>query len=347
MSQLFKSIEIDQLRLLIRSSQTFALVTHVHPDGDAIGSMQGFAVFLRAMGKRVCAMVPNSYPDYLAFLDTFKKDKILIFKYHKKECAQLLKEVDAIICLDINNLQRLDDLGDWVCCAKQPKVIIDHHPDPEREEFDLVFSHPEMGSSSELAYRIICELNMISPFPADAVEPLFVGMMTDTNNFSNSVTADTFEVAADLMRLGVDKEKVQKWVFGSFSEQRMRLMAHAVYHRMVLVKPYRAAYMLLSLKEQKEFGFKSGDSEGFVNIPMNIKDVDVSMLFVETPDYIRVSLRTQNGVDANEMARRFFNGGGHKQASGGRIYTSFASLPGMIMHALKETFGDPLPILAQ
>ncbi|MCL2727691.1 MAG: bifunctional oligoribonuclease/PAP phosphatase NrnA [Bacteroidales bacterium] len=347
MASLFKSVEIEQLRRLIGSAGVFALVAHVHPDGDAIGAMQGLAVFLRALGRRVYSIIPNAYPDYLSFLDAFKDDKMLIYKYHTKKCEHVLREVDAIVCLDINSLQRLDVLSNLVSAAPQPKVLIDHHPDPERKEFDLIFSDPEMSSSSELTYRLICELDMISPFPDQAVEPLFVGMMTDTNNFSNSVTAGTFEAAAQLMRLGVDREKVQKNVFGSFSEQRMRLMAHLIYNRMVLVKPYRAAYMLLSLDEQKEFCFRPGDSEGFVNIPMNIRDVDVSMLFVETQDYIRVSLRSQNNVDANEMARRFFNGGGHRQASGGRVYAPFEELPVMILHALEETFKTPPSSLAQ
>jgi phosphoesterase RecJ-like protein len=143
--------------------------------------------------------------------------------------------------------------------------------------------------------------------------------------------------------MGARKEEVQHYIFGAFSEQRMRLMAHAVLNKMVLVRPYRAAYMVLSLAEQEQFCFRQGDSEGFVNIPMNIKDVDVSMLFVETPDYIRASLRSRNGIDVNELAGRFFNGGGHRQAAGGKLFCPFPELPGVIMHALEKSFG---PIIA-
>jgi phosphoesterase RecJ-like protein len=179
------------------------------------------------------------------------------------------------------------------------------------------------------------------------VEPLYVGVMTDTNHFSNMVSAGTFEVASNLLRLGARKEEVQQYVFGSFSEQRMRLMAHAVLNKMVLVRQYRAAYMLINLSEQEKFCFRPGDSEGFVNIPLNIKDIDVSMLFVETPDFTRVSLRSRNGVNVNEMAVRFFNGGGHIQASGGRLYCPFTELPQMIIHVLKETFGNTILSLVQ
>ena len=339
---LSKSVEIDRLRHLVSTCNTFVLVTHVHPDGDAIGAMQGFAAFLRALGRRVYTMVPNAYPDFLSFLDTSGENKILIYKYKQALCRQVFQNADAIICLDINALMRLDALCERITPLKLPKVLIDHHPEPEQGDFDLIISAPEMSSSSELVYRIICELDMVTPFPQTAVDPLYVGIMTDTNNFFNMVSAGTFEVAAHLLQLGARKEEVQQNVFSAFTEQRMRFMAHAIYNRMVLIKHYCTAYMTLSLAEQEQFSFRPGDSEGFVNIPMNIKGIDVSMLFVETPDYIRVSLRSRNGIDVNEMGRRFFNGGGHRQASGGKLYCSFAELPDLIMQALEGTFGPKI-----
>ena len=336
MSLSFKSVEIERLRHLIRSVDTFVLVTHVNPDGDAIGAIQGFAAFLRALGKRVYAIVPNTFPDFLAFLDASKKDKVLIYKYKQEFCNRVLREAGAVICLDINALNRMDALGKEIASLSLPKVLIDHHPHPERNNFDLVFSNSRMSSSCEAVYLVINALEMDIPFPKEAVEPLYVGIMTDTNNFFNSVSADTFEVAAHLLRLGASKEKVQQQVFSAFEEQRMRLMAHTIFNRMVLVRRFRAAYMTLSLVEQERFGFRVGDSEGFVNIPMNIKDVDLSMLFVETPDYIRVSLRSRNDVDVNEMSKKFFNGGGHRQAAGGKLFCTFAELPDIIVHALEK-----------
>jgi len=334
-----KSVDIEHLRRFLKTFGTFALVTHVHPDGDAIGALQGFAAFLRALGRRVFTIVPNAYPDFLSFLDSSGEEKIIIYKYKQKWCKQALTEAQVIVCLDMNALTRMDALGDFISTLPQPKVVIDHHPEPVTKDFNLVFSEPEMSSCCELVYRIICELNMVIPFPQVAVEPLYVGVMTDTNNFFNMVSAGTFEVAADLLRMGARKEELQQYVFSAFSEERMRLMGHAIFNNMVLVKQYRTAYIVLSLAEQQQYCFRPGDSEGFVNIPMNIKDVDVSMLFVETPDYIRVSLRSRNGVDVNEMAGRFFNGGGHIQAAGGKLYCPFPELPNLIMQALEKTFG--------
>ena len=335
MSLLFKGVEIDRLRHLIQTSEIFALVTHVNPDGDAVGAIQGFAAFLRALGKEVFTMAPNVFPDFLKFLDTSSQNKILIYKYKQELCEHILQKSQVVICLDINALKRMDAMGEYISALSQPKVVIDHHPDPNLKDFDLIFSETEMSSTCEAVYQIICALDLVTPFPKEAAEPLYVGLMTDTNNFYNMVSAGSFEVAAQLLNLGASKEVLQQKVFGSFTEERIRFMAHAIYNRMVLVKPYRAAYMILSLDEQKKFCFRSGDTEGFVNIPMNIKDVDLSMLFVETPDYIRVSLRSRNGVDVNELAKRFFNGGGHKQAAGGKLLCTFAALPTIVMQAIE------------
>ncbi|MDR2584881.1 MAG: bifunctional oligoribonuclease/PAP phosphatase NrnA [Prevotellaceae bacterium] len=337
---MFKSEDIDRLRHILRTFGSFVLVTHVNPDGDAIGSMQGFATFLRVLGRRVHTITPNAYPDFLSFLDGPKGAHILIYKYHQKVCERLLSEADVIVCLDMNRTSRMETLGSFITKLDHPKVLIDHHPDPEHNEFDLIFSNPQTSSTCEWIYRIICALDMVSPFPQAVVEPLFAGIMADTNNFSNSVSADTLDAAAECMRLGVDKERVQQQIFGNFSEDRMRLMGYAVHHQMVVVQKYRAAYIMLSLKEQEQFNFRIGDTEGFVNIPLSIKGVDLSMLFVETPDYIRVSLRSQNGVDVNEMAKKFFNGGGHRSASGGKLFCPLVDLPDLILHALKESFEE-------
>ena len=341
MSLLFNSVEIERLRQLILSSETFVLTTHANPDGDAIGAVQGFAALLKALGKCAYSMIPNAYPEYLSFLDGSKDDKILIYKYKQQKCYRLLQEVNVVISLDISALSRMDALGKEITALPIPKVVIDHHPDPLLKDFDLVFSDTRVSSTCELVFRLICALNMTPSFPMGAVEPLYVGVMTDTNNFSNSVSADTFEVAAQLLNLGVVKEELQQKVFGAFSKERIRFMAHAIYNRMVLVPQYRAAFITLSLLEQEQYSFRPGDSEGFVNIPMNIKEVDLSMLFVETPDYIRISLRSRNGVDVNEMGKRFFNGGGHIQAAGGRLYCPFAELPGVIMFALQNRVALP------
>ena len=143
-----KSIEIERLRRYFRSFGTFAIVTHVNPDGDAIGAMQGLAAFLRALGQCVYTIVPNAYPDYLAFLDSSKNEKILIHRYKRKKCELALSEAEVIICLDMNSLKRLEGLGNLIAAMPKPKILMDHHPEPESEAFDLIFSEPGIDRKS-------------------------------------------------------------------------------------------------------------------------------------------------------------------------------------------------------
>ena len=336
---LFSEVELAPLSGLLQRIRKAVLLTHLYPDGDAIGAIQGLAAFFRATGIEVHTIVPSPYPAFLGCLDQDKQYKILIYKHDPKACKQAVEDADAIFCLDMNMISRLDALDPLVRCVSKPKILIDHHPNPVKEEFDMVFSRPELSSTCELIFRLMGQLNILDHCPPEAVGPLYVGLMTDTNNFVHSVTAETFEVAAALLHLGVNKEEVQQQVFGSFSEGRMRFMGHALCNRMVLAKPYPAAYMVLSLADQEQYGFRPGDTEGFVNLPLQIAQIDISMLFVETPEFVRVSLRSRNGIDVLDMAKQFFSGGGHKMAAGGRLYTSLASLPAKVFEALEKTFG--------
>ena len=339
MKTLFLPSQTAVFRKFLDVSQHWVLISHVNPDGDAMGALCGMAAFLQSVGHTVQLLLPSPYPDFLAFLDP---DKLIrIHKHHAKKCENAIQQADLICCLDMSTMSRIEGLFGAVTAASCPKLLIDHHPQPETADFDLVLSAPELSSSCELLYRLITELGLACP-PA-AAEPLYVGLMTDTNNFSNSVAPETFEVAAALLRLGADKEKVQQEVFGSFSEERLRLMAHSVLKRMVVLKDYGAAYMIVSLADQKQFQFEPGDTEGFVNIPLNIKGIQISALFVETPAHIRVSLRSRNGVEVHEMARRFFEGGGHKQASGGKLYRPLSEVPALFMQALQQTSAPEAP----
>ena len=319
---------------MLKTAEKWVLVSHVNPDGDAMGALRGMGAFLKAQGREVKMVLPNPYPEFLAFLDA--DGSILTHKNHPGACKIAIQEAEAICCLDMNDITRLEGLSALVVATSCPKVLIDHHPNPLGECFDLVFSAPMLSSTCELVYRLIKELGM--DCPATAAKPLYVGLMTDTNNFANSVAPETFEVAAALMRLGVDKEKIQQQVFGSFSEDRLRLMAYSIFQRMVVLKDHAAAYIIVSLQDQKQFHFEPGDTEGFVNIPLTIKDVHISALFVETPMHIRVSLRSRNGMEVHEMARRFFDGGGHKQASGGKIHGQLSQVPALFLEALQQTF---------
>ncbi|PKO96446.1 MAG: DHH family phosphoesterase [Bacteroidetes bacterium HGW-Bacteroidetes-7] len=348
MSQYIFIKEAKQFFDRVQNSSRILLISHSNPDGDAIGSVTGLRNYLRFKGINSEIAVPNSYPEYLSFLDENKEIKI--FCNNPKESIEFADKADLIIALDFNQLSRVDELEKHVLDSNAFKVLIDHHPMPEVESFNLVISNPEVSSTAELIFWILMTLeaencgkvihNCKGVLSADVARSLYVGMMTDTNNFSNSVNSATFLMASILMESGVDKDMLQHLVFGGFSELRMRLLGHMLLNKMVIVGSYGAGYICLSAEEQMKYNFSEGDSEGFVNLPLNIKGINISALFTEREDHIRVSLRSTNDFSVNRLSRLHFNGGGHERAAGGKLYIPFVEVADYFEQSLAVSFDE-------
>lgn len=338
-----QEIEISALENIIRNCHRAAVVAHFNPDGDAVGSIVGMYHYLKNRGVDVTAMLPSLYPDFLAFLNPTERG-IVVFDDERELALGILKEVDTIFCLDFNKLSRTENMESPLRESKATKVLIDHHIAPESGSFDLVVSSVDSSSTCELLFWTLMQMPDICGDAAnltiDCANALYTGMMTDTNNFSNSVMPSTFRMGALLLERGVDKMALQYNVLNASSEERMRLMGHLLKDNMVVLADYNAAFMLLSNKEKDEYRFKIGDSEGFVNLPLSIGKVTMSAIFTENYDgaYIKVSLRSKGDIDVNTLANRYFNGGGHKNAAGGRLYIPLEDVPAYFEKSLKEYF---------
>ncbi len=340
MTDFLEKEQIDRLWCLISSARKILIISHTNPDGDAMGSVTAMKHFLTSKKIESLIVVPNCYPDYLGFLDEAKD--IQIYKTQKASVDEYLTECDLIIALDFNQLRRVDDLEKILRGSTARKILIDHHPDPESEYFDLVISTTEISSTCELLYWSLMAMERSAnkdnsgKLDLHTASSLYVGLMTDTNNFSNSVFGTTFQMASDLLLLGVDKEKLQHYVFGGFTESRMRLLGYLLQKKMVILPELEAGYIVLTKEEQQQFDFSEGDSEGFVNMPLNIRGVSVSALFTESTDNVRVSLRSIDDFSVNEMAKNFFNGGGHERASGGKLFMPIEKVPEYFVHSLRK-----------
>lgn len=324
---------IGQLEQLLQKSNKVILVGHVNPDGDSIGSLMGMKGYLQTLGKDVTAAVPNPYPEFLKFLDP--QSEVLAYSLVPEQVQEKVDAADLIICMDFNSLGRIDALGSVIALSGARKVLIDHHPQPDTI-FDLIYSYPELSSTCELAYWIIKCLLAGEQLPLSSAIALYTGMMTDTNNFANSVLPSTFRMAGELMEAGVDKEWVQKMVFGGYSEDRMRLMGYMLGENMKILPQYSAAVMVLTKEIKERFNFSDGDSEGFVNLALNIKGVRISALFTEGDEFIRVSLRSKDDFSVNRLSRGYFNGGGHERAAGGRLFIPIDQVAGYFEKSLEE-----------
>ena len=313
----------EQLRTLVHHSETIICVCHRSPDGDAIGSCLGFAECIRMMGKEPQVIIPDQYPDFLQWLPN--SEKIIRYDKHKEGCDWTLKHADLIFCLDFNTLERTGEMTEALKASPAKKVLIDHHLDPDVDA-TLVISRPQASSTCELVFRLAWQLGLFEQSTKHFAIPVYCGMMTDTGGFTfNSTDPEIFFIIGQLLTKQINKDKIYRNVYHNYSENRIRLMGYVLYEKLVYDASRHAAYFTLSRSDLKRFQFIKGDAEGLVNIPQQIKGLKLSISLredTEKENLIWVSLRSVDDFPCNEVAARFFNGGGHLNASGGRLECS-------------------------
>lgn len=315
---------ISRLESMIREASSICIVTHMKPDGDAMGSATAMYRYLKGLGRHAGIVLNDTYPSYLSFLVSGEMaDDIVIYEDDPSGAVRTIAESRLIICLDFNAFHRTDRLEDALHQAQGEKVLVDHHLNPSRELFDLSFSETEVSSASELLYHILMHTSVVNGnahnLGKECAEALMTGMTTDTNNFANSVFPSTLHMASDLLEAGVDRDAILNNLYNQYSENRLRLMGHMM-KDLLHITDDGVAYIVLDSKTQKEYMVAEGDTEGFVNMPLSIADVRMSILAKEDSDRIRISIRSKRGTSANLCARKFFNGGGHENAAGGRLH---------------------------
>lgn len=336
-------LQSNRLAELVEDCKVILIIGHFNPDGDSIGSITGMYHYLRARGKITGMISPNIFPDFLKFLDP-ESEPVLIYESDSISCKRLIEDADLILCLDFNKLERTEWMSDDINRSHAKKVLIDHHPNPDSSCFDLVISDVNISSTCELIYRSLMQMPDINGdvrnLSIDCAISLYTGIMTDTNNFNNSVFPSTFQIAGDLLKRGVDKNHLQEEVFCSYSEERMRLMGLLLEKRMIVIKEFGVAYILLSDEDKNAHNFATGDSEGFVNLPLSIKGIKMTALFSDSKGFVRVSLRSKGDTDVNLFSQRYCNGGGHKNASGGRLFMPLSEVPDYFENAIKKYFSE-------
>jgi phosphoesterase RecJ-like protein len=294
------------------------LLTHINPDGDAIGSMLGLYWFLVKKGCQVSMAVPNNFPHFLDWMDG--ADQILIFSKQRDRVKEELQNADLVFCLDLNESVRLGDIQSVIDGMDVTKILIDHHPEPDCKA-DHIFSVPEVSSTAELVFQLIEGLGDMELIDTQIATCLYVGMMTDTGCFSfNSSRPRTFEIVGELLLRGLDKDRTFSLVYDNYSVDRMRLLGYSLEQKLVVLTEHRTAYISLTRDELNRFNHAKGDTEGFVNYPFSVSNIRISALFIERKDHIKISFRSKGDFPINSFAAQFFNGGGHKNAAGGESY---------------------------
>ena len=316
----FASEEMLQaLEGLFRRSTRVALIGHTHPDGDALGCTGALAAYLREnRGIGAACLFPDSPAAHLRFIVP-EGVPLLCQDTDPEASARWIQSADLIVLLDANAFSRTEGLAPLLAASPAPKVLIDHHLNPDREAFQLAFSTPDISSASELLYWLLKGLEgEASRLCEGCRKALLAGMTTDTNNFANSVFPSTFRMASELIAAGTDRDALLGQLYCQYRPNRVRLMGYMQNEGLQLL-PCGAAYMVLTQEIQQRFDLKEGESEGLVNVPLSIGSVRLSVLVKEENGVFRVSVRSKKGTSAQRLAQTFFHGGGHENAAGGKI----------------------------
>ena len=311
--------ECGQLRSLIADAETIVLCCHQNADGDAVGAVLAMGEVVRLMGKEPLMVVPDQYPDYLQWMPN--SEKLVRYDRRRDYVDMVLKIADLVVCLDFNTLSRTDQMADSLAASPARKVLIDHHLGPDIDTV-LTVSRPQASSTCELVFRVVWQLGLFDRLGRHFAVPVYCGMMTDTGGFTyNSTDCDIYYIISQLLTKRIDKDKIYRNVYHNYSEHRLRMVGHVLCNCLVVDQERHAAYYTLSREDQQRFHFIKGDAEGLVNMPLQIKGLKLSVSLREDTErqMIWVSLRSVDDFPCNEVAARFFNGGGHLNASGGKL----------------------------
>lgn len=329
--------EAAVLQELTAASSHIVVTCHKSPDGDALGSSLAWADYLRSQGKEPVVLIPDAYPDFLQWLPN--TEKIIRYDKHREEGDLLLKTADLIFCLDFNEPSRVDEMQASLEASPARKVMIDHHLNPQMNTA-LTVSHPDLCSTSELVFRIVWQLGAFDAMPKTWAVAIYCGMMTDTGGFTfNSSRAEIFFIIGQLLTKHIDKDKIFRKVYNNYSSWAIRMRGYVMCHKLNVFDDRHAAYFAISRKDMRDFHFLKGDAEGLVNEPLRIKGMRLSISLREDdrkPNLVWVSLRSVDDFPCNRMAERYFNGGGHLNASGGRLLCSLDEAERITRQAIAE-----------
>lgn len=333
---IFSSVDVSEFRFWMGRADRYVILTHMGPDGDAIGSSLALYHYLKLKGKEVVVLVPDSAPDFLKWLPG--ADDIKVFSDDPDASENLVYKADVLCCLDFNVVGRIGKIAASFLYSKAKKFLLDHHPFPGAN-FDVTLSHPEASSTSELVFHLICVLGDFHSINTEIAQCIYTGIMTDTGALSyNSNNSSLFGIVSHLLEKGVDKDDIYRRVYNNYSEDRLRLQGFVLCDKMQVLHDKSTAIITLNDAELRRFNYKKGDTEGFVNMPLQINGVLMSAFFREDTELglIKLSFRSVGDVPCNRFSSDFFNGGGHVNAAGGEFRGTLDEAVERFMKGLDE-----------
>lgn len=288
----------------------YVIITHISPDGDAVGSSLALYHYLKGVGKDITLIVPDQIPDFLSWMPG--ACDIMVFEDNPDKASETIEKADVICCMDFNTSRRVGKASASLLFSRAKKIMLDHHPYPD-SFCNIVLSRPNISSTSELVFHFLCALGEFPNITKKMAECIYTGMMTDTGGFIyNSNQAPIYFIIGQLIEKGIDKDELYRKVYNNYSEGRFRMMGYVLMEKMEVRPGSSTSIITLTTEEMGKFKYHKGDTEGLVNIPLQISGIRFSVFLREDfrDNLIKISLRSIGEVPCNKFASDYFNGGG-------------------------------------
>jgi phosphoesterase RecJ-like protein len=319
-----------------KGGQRIIITSHANPDGDALGSSIGLQFLLESLGHTVSVMMPTELPNFLDWLPLY--ERVMVAETDGMRCAAMLNEADIIFCLDYNALNRVNEVGEWIGKSKAFKVMIDHHMLPQNFT-DAHYWRTSASSTCELVYELIAQLGYKNLLSKDGLACLYVGILTDTGGFRHATSPNVFRIVAEMLEAGVDNNVLTDLVFNTYSAKRFSLLTYACSQKMDYDEALGIGIIVLDREAHEKWDIRRGDTEGIPNFALSIRLLRVVVLVTERKDgSIKLSMRSKGDFSVQEICRQYFNGGGHRNASGGSSFIPLAET----LHKLKSALAKAL-----
>ncbi|GAB2702822.1 bifunctional oligoribonuclease/PAP phosphatase NrnA [Mucilaginibacter koreensis] len=328
-------LTLASLTELLAQPRKVVITTHHKPDGDAMGSSLGLYNYLIQLGHYVQVITPTDYPEFLSWMPG--NEEVMIYTEQPEQSAQLIAEAELIFCLDFNALSRINEMGELVRASAAKKVMIDHHLEPEGFD-DYRHWNIKACATAQLIYEFIAtELNDKEKITPEVATCLYTGIMTDSGSFRlPNTTSAVHRMVADLIDAGAVNWRIHELVYNSASENRLRFLGYCLSNKLEVLREYNTAIISVTHEELEKYDIATGDTEGVVNYALSITGIRLAAFMVERKDKVKLSLRSKAEFPANEICKKYFNGGGHRNAAGGQSSDSLEAVVQQFKSILPE-----------
>ncbi|MDR6563660.1 MULTISPECIES: bifunctional oligoribonuclease/PAP phosphatase NrnA [Arcicella] len=327
---------LEAFRELINTPKKIVITTHFKPDADALGSSLGLARYLKKKGHQITVITPSDYPKFLFWMPN--NEEVINYEDYKLRAKsnKLIAEAEVIFCLDFSALSRIESMTEPVRQSQAIKVMIDHHTFPE-DFAQFSYHDTNAAATAQLIFQLIVLLGDEALLDVAICECLYAGIMTDTGSFRHpSTTPAVHRIVADIMEIGVNTNLIHRRIYDSTTAERLNFLGYVLSEKLVVLPEYRVAYFTVTEEELKRFNSQTGDTEGIVNYGLQIEGMVMSAIIVDRPEAVKMSFRSVEEFAVNKIASKYFSGGGHKNASGGKT-------TGIGLDATVEKFISILP----